>query len=44
MATAARSVQKLAELNVQAVVCYHGGVVQDDPGGQLRRLTEEFGR
>ena len=44
MATAARSVQKLAELDVQAIVCYHGGVVQDDPGGQLRRLTEELRR
>ena len=44
MATAARSVQKLAELDVRAIVCYHGGVVHDDAGGQLRRLAEELGR
>jgi glyoxylase-like metal-dependent hydrolase (beta-lactamase superfamily II) len=42
MATAVRSVQKLAALEVQAIVCYHGGVVQEDAGGQLRRLTEEL--
>jgi hypothetical protein len=42
MATAVRSVQKLAALEVQAIVCYHGGVVQDDAGGQLRRLAEEL--
>jgi glyoxylase-like metal-dependent hydrolase (beta-lactamase superfamily II) len=42
MPTAARSVQKLAEDDVRAIVCYHGGVVQDDAGGQLRRLTEEL--
>jgi hypothetical protein len=27
---------------VRAIVCYHGGVVQDDAGGQLRRLTEDL--
>jgi len=42
MTTATRSLQKLAELDVRAIVCYHGGVVLDDPGGQLRRLTEEL--
>lgn len=42
MATAARSVGKLAELEVQAIVCYHGGVVEDDAGGQLRRLAAEL--
>ncbi len=42
MATAVRSVQKLAALEVQAIVCYHGGVVQDDAGSQLRRLAEEL--
>lgn len=42
MATAARSVRKLAELEVQAIVCYHGGVVEDDAGGQLRRLAQEL--
>ncbi|HXM59026.1 MAG TPA: MBL fold metallo-hydrolase [Candidatus Dormibacteraeota bacterium] len=42
MATAARSVVKLAELDVDAIVCYHGGVVRDDAGAQLRRVAEEL--
>jgi glyoxylase-like metal-dependent hydrolase (beta-lactamase superfamily II) len=37
---AMQSVRKLAELDVRAIVCYHGGVVSDDAGGQLRRLAE----
>ncbi len=36
-----RAVRKLAELDVQAIVCYHGGVVLDDAGGQLRRVAAE---
>ena len=40
--TAAASVRKLAELDVRAVVCYHGGVVKDDAGGQLRSLAQEL--
>jgi glyoxylase-like metal-dependent hydrolase (beta-lactamase superfamily II) len=42
MPTAIRSVARLAELDVDAIVCYHGGVVSDDAGGQLRRLAEEL--
>jgi glyoxylase-like metal-dependent hydrolase (beta-lactamase superfamily II) len=42
MPTAARSVRRLAELDVDAIVCYHGGVVADDAGGQLRRVAEEL--
>jgi glyoxylase-like metal-dependent hydrolase (beta-lactamase superfamily II) len=42
MATASRSVARLAELDVDAIVCYHGGVVRDDAGGQLRRVAEEL--
>jgi len=42
METAARSVRKLAELDVDAIVCYHGGVVRDDANGQLRRVVEEL--
>jgi hypothetical protein len=37
------SVQKLAELDVRAIVCYHGGVVNDDANGQLRRLATAGG-
>jgi glyoxylase-like metal-dependent hydrolase (beta-lactamase superfamily II) len=40
---AAASVQALAALDVEAVVCYHGGVVHEDAGGQLQRLAEELG-
>jgi glyoxylase-like metal-dependent hydrolase (beta-lactamase superfamily II) len=42
MATAIRSVARLAELDVDAIVCYHGGVVADDAGGQLRRVAGEL--
>jgi glyoxylase-like metal-dependent hydrolase (beta-lactamase superfamily II) len=39
MPLAMESVRKLAELDVRTIVCYHGGVVSDDAGGQLRRLA-----
>ncbi len=42
MATAAKSVRKLAEHDVDAIVCYHGGVVDDDASGQLRRVADEL--
>lgn len=42
MATASRSVRRLAELDVAAIVCYHGGVVTEDAGGQLRRVADEL--
>ena len=38
---AARSLRRLAELDVQTVVCYHGGVVDEDANGQLQRVVEE---
>jgi hypothetical protein len=37
------SVRKLAELDVRAIVCYHGGVVNDDANGQLRRMAAAGG-
>jgi len=40
---ARESVRKLAELDVQAIVCYHGGVVDDDANGQLQRLAAAGG-
>jgi len=43
LAAARRSVLKLAELDVRAIVCYHGGVVDDDANGQLRRLAAAGG-
>jgi glyoxylase-like metal-dependent hydrolase (beta-lactamase superfamily II) len=42
MATASASVRRLAELDVRRIVCYHGGVVDDDAGGQLRRVAAEL--
>ena len=41
LALAYRSVQKLAELDVQTIVCYHGGVVQVEANEQLRRVAQE---
>jgi glyoxylase-like metal-dependent hydrolase (beta-lactamase superfamily II) len=42
MAAATRSVQKLAELDLEVIVCYHGGVVREDARGQLRRVALEL--
>jgi glyoxylase-like metal-dependent hydrolase (beta-lactamase superfamily II) len=44
MPAAVRSVARLAELDVDVIVCYHGGVVSNDAGGQLRRVAEELAR
>ena len=38
---AAQSVKRLAELDVETIVCYHGGVVSEAANGQLRRVVEE---
>lgn len=39
---AAASMRALAALDVAAIVCYHGGVVDQDAKGQLRRVAEEL--
>jgi glyoxylase-like metal-dependent hydrolase (beta-lactamase superfamily II) len=39
MATASQSVQKLAQLDVQTIICYHGGAVTADTNAQLRRVA-----
>lgn len=36
---AQQSVRKLAELDVQTIVCYHGGALQEGAQEQLRRLA-----
>src|SRR5919112_4162505 len=41
---AARSARRLAELDVETIVCYHGGVVDEDANGQLRRVVQETSR
>src|SRR5215203_834270 len=38
---AARSVRRLAELDVETIVCYHGGVVDENADGQLHRVVRE---
>jgi glyoxylase-like metal-dependent hydrolase (beta-lactamase superfamily II) len=42
MGEAVRSVRKLADLDVDTIVCYHGGVVGEDANEQLRRVSEEL--
>jgi glyoxylase-like metal-dependent hydrolase (beta-lactamase superfamily II) len=39
MGLAMESVRKLAELDVESIVCYHGGLVVDDALGQLKRVA-----
>jgi glyoxylase-like metal-dependent hydrolase (beta-lactamase superfamily II) len=39
---AGQSVGKLAGLDVQAIVTYHGGVVCEDASGQLKRVAAEL--
>jgi glyoxylase-like metal-dependent hydrolase (beta-lactamase superfamily II) len=41
-ARAAESVKSLSALDVAAIVCYHGGVVDQDANGQLRRVAQEL--
>ena len=41
---AARSVRRLADLEIDTIVCYHGGVVGEDANGQLRRVLQEVSR
>jgi glyoxylase-like metal-dependent hydrolase (beta-lactamase superfamily II) len=38
---APRSVRRLADLEIDTIVCYHGGVVGEDANGQLRRVIQE---
>lgn len=42
MAQAAQSVQKLAALDLQTIVCYHGGIVDADANGQIQRVAQEL--
>jgi glyoxylase-like metal-dependent hydrolase (beta-lactamase superfamily II) len=41
MRTAIQSVRRLADLEIDTIVCYHGGVVSEDANGQLRRVIQE---
>jgi glyoxylase-like metal-dependent hydrolase (beta-lactamase superfamily II) len=44
MGTAIQSIRRLADLDVDTIVCYHGGVVSEDANGQLRRVIQEASR
>ena len=43
MPTASQSVRKLAELDVQTIICYHGGAVTEDANKQLQRVAQALG-
>ena len=42
MAEASRSVQRLAALDPAVIICYHGGVVDQDAAAQLKRVAAEL--
>jgi len=44
MGTAQQSSRPLADLEIDTIVCYHGGVVSEDANGQLRRVIQEVSR
>src|ERR687889_802423 len=44
MRTALQSLRTLADLEIDTIVCYHGGVVGEDANGQLRRVIQEVSR
>jgi glyoxylase-like metal-dependent hydrolase (beta-lactamase superfamily II) len=44
MPTAIQSIRRLADLEIDTIVCYHGGVVSEDVNGQLRRVIQEVSR
>jgi glyoxylase-like metal-dependent hydrolase (beta-lactamase superfamily II) len=44
MGTAIQSLRRLADLEIDIIVCYHGGVVSEDANGQLRRVIQEVSR
>jgi glyoxylase-like metal-dependent hydrolase (beta-lactamase superfamily II) len=41
MRTAIQSTQRLADLDIATIICYHGGVVSADANGQVRRIVRE---
>jgi glyoxylase-like metal-dependent hydrolase (beta-lactamase superfamily II) len=42
MPTASQSVRTLAQLDVQTIICYHGGAVTVDASTQLQRVAQEL--
>jgi glyoxylase-like metal-dependent hydrolase (beta-lactamase superfamily II) len=44
MRQALQSIRRLADLEIEMIVCYHGGVVSEDANGQLQRVIQEVSR
>jgi glyoxylase-like metal-dependent hydrolase (beta-lactamase superfamily II) len=44
MRAALQSLRTLADLDIDTIVCYHGGVVSEDANGQLQRVIQEVSR
>ena len=44
MRPAMQSLRRLVDLEIDTIVCYHGGVVSEDANGQLRRVLQEVSR
>ena len=44
MRQAMQSIRRLADLEIEMIACYHGGVVSEDANGQLRRVVQEVSR
>ena len=44
MPTAIQSIRRLADLQIDTIVCYHGGVVSEGANEQLRRVIQEASR
>jgi glyoxylase-like metal-dependent hydrolase (beta-lactamase superfamily II) len=44
MRPAMQSIRRLADLEIDTIVCYHGGVVGEDANGQLQRVIQELSR
>ena len=36
--------RRLADLEIDTIVCYHGGVVSEDANEQLQRVLQEVSR
>jgi hypothetical protein len=39
-----QSLRRLVDLEIDTIVCYHGGVVSEDANGQLQRVLQEVSR
>lgn len=40
MAQAMKSIRRFLDLEIGTIICYHGGIVENDAAGQIKRLLE----